>query len=462
MVHGYHPAVEDGELYLPGVKKILNPALYPFNAQFFMSHARMTLFHQLAAASVRLSHLPFDYVVFLWHFACVFGLLAGCWRVSRACFKNSLAPWGSVALVASLLTIPVAGTALYIMDQYLTTRDLSTAGIMLALADVLERKFWRAGILILLVAAVHPLMSVFGIGLLVVLYVEERRLTAGLALFLLPALPSLQPVSSVYRGILDTSHAYFLVTRWQWYEWVGIFAPLALLWGIGRYAQTRGRREMAALSRALAIFGLAFFALALLLCVPRLAGLALLQPMRSLHLIFILLFALLGGMLAESLLKSHVWRWVALLAPICLGMFLAQRQLFPATRHLELPGMSPGNSWAQAFDWIRHHTPNDAIFAMDPNYMELAGEDEHGFRELAERSSLANIHDKGAVSMFPALAQDWYEQDRAQQGWRGFRIADFERLRRDYGVTWVVLERPGAAALACPFQNDAVLVCRIE
>jgi hypothetical protein len=184
--------------------------------------------------------------------------------------------------------------------------------------------------------------------------------------------------------------------------------------------------------------------------------------MRSLHLIFILLFVLLGGMLAESVLKSRVWLRVALLMPVCLGMFLVQRQLFPATGHLELPGRSPGNSWVQAFDWIRNHTPNDAIFALDPDYMNLAGEDEHGFREVAERGSLANNHDKGAVSMFPALARDWYEQDRAQQGWRQFQASDFERLRHGYGVTWVVLQRPGVPGLICPFQNDAVMVCHIE
>jgi len=461
-VHGYHPAVEDGELYLPGIKKALDPALYPFNDQFFMSHARMTLFDELVAASVRISHLPLDYVVFLWHVACIFALLVGCWRVSRVCFNNSLAPWGSVALVASLLTIPVAGTALYIMDQYLTPRDFSTAGIMLVLADAMESRFWRAGLLILAIAMIHPLMSVFGIGLLVLLYIEKRRLPPSTAMLLYPALPSLRPVSRVYRYVLDTSHAYFLVLRWQWYEWVGIFAPLALLWGVARYARSRARREMDALARALVIFGLLSFAAALLLCIPRLAGLALLQPLRSLHLIFILLFVLLGGMLAESVLKSHVWRWVALVAPICLGMFFVQRQLFPATDHLELPGRSQSNAWAQAFDWIRYNTQSDAVFALDPDYMNLPGDDEHGFRELAERSSLANVHDKGAVSMFPALAQDWSEQDRAQQDWREFRAADFERLHRDYGVTWVVLQRPGVAGLACPFHNDAVLVCRVQ
>lgn len=49
LVAGYHPYVEDAEIYLPGVNKILNPALYPFGGEFFLSHAHMTLFPRLIA-----------------------------------------------------------------------------------------------------------------------------------------------------------------------------------------------------------------------------------------------------------------------------------------------------------------------------------------------------------------------------------------------------------------------------
>jgi hypothetical protein len=52
-VHGYHPYVEDAEIYVPGVKKALNPALYPANTDFFLSHAKMTIFPHLIAGSVR-------------------------------------------------------------------------------------------------------------------------------------------------------------------------------------------------------------------------------------------------------------------------------------------------------------------------------------------------------------------------------------------------------------------------
>ena len=51
LVHGYHPFVEDAEIYVPGIKQALIPALYPYNAAFFASHAHLTLFPNLIAAS---------------------------------------------------------------------------------------------------------------------------------------------------------------------------------------------------------------------------------------------------------------------------------------------------------------------------------------------------------------------------------------------------------------------------
>lgn len=478
LVHGYHPGIEDAEFYLPGVTKHLHPALYPFNDQYFMSHARMTLFAPVVATSVRITYMPLDWAIFLWHFACIFLLLLGCWRISRICFRDERAPWGSVALVAALLTIPVAGTALYIMDQYLNPRDMSTAAIVLLLAEAMRRRFVLAGIGMLLIAAIHPLMSVFGIALLVLLFLEFRRTAASgselapspVAAMLLVIPWSFFPQSSpVYRDLLAKNISYFLVTRWQWSEWLGIVVPLLLLWWIARYGRKHDLPQVAPLCRALILFTLIFLAFGLVVCLPSMARLALLQPMRSLHLVFILLFVLLGGVLAESVLKSYVWRWLLLFAPLCFAMFFVQRQLFPASEHLELPGRAPKNAWVQAFDWIRVNTPPDAIFALHPNYMNLPGEDEHGFRAIAQRTALASIHDNGPVSMFPALADKWYQQVQAQRGWKNFQADDFQRLQRDYGVTWVVLQRGSTvlqrrspAGWSCPYQNDVVTVCKVE
>jgi hypothetical protein len=113
-----------------------------------------------------------------------------------------------------------------------------------------------------------------------------------------------------------------------------------------------------------------------------------------------------------------------------------------------------------AFDWIRTNTPEDAFFAIDPEYAKLA--DEQGFRARAERSMLADDgKDGGAVSMFPELAEEWQRQLAVQRNWRHFGMADFARLGRDRGVTWLVLPAPGFKELQCPYQNPLLAVCRL-
>ena len=127
--------------------------------------------------------------------------------------------------------------------------------------------------------------------------------------------------------------------------------------------------------------------------------------------------------------KAKLWLWLGLFVPLCAGMFYAQRQLFPATAHLELPGVRSSNVWVEAFVWARDHTPVKAYFALDPEHMRLHGEDQHGFRAIAERSMLADAaKDSGAVTMFPALAATWLEQVNAQAHWKTFILADFLNL----------------------------------
>jgi hypothetical protein len=86
----------------------------------------------------------------------------------------------------------------------------------------------------------------------------------------------------------------------------------------------------------------------------------------------------------------------------------------------------------------------------------------HGFRAIAERSVLADaVKDSGAVSLFPALAERWQAQVQAARGWDRFQLSDFERVARQYAITWIVVPRPGPAGWVCPYENEAVAVCRL-
>ena len=430
----------------------------------------MTLFPNLVAFSLRATHLNFEVGLLIWQFASVFLLLLGCWKLSRLLFDDERAQRGSTCLIAALLTVPVAGTALYIMDQYLNPRNLAAFAAVFAVTATLERKYVRALVWIAFAGCVHPLMWVFpfSFGLLWIVLEQIERHTgwriagtgtvSGVMLLGISVLPT----SPAYHESARM-HSYFYIQDWQWYEWLGLFAPIALLWWFGIIARKSERRLLARACRVFALYGIIYFVVALAVDLPPALGtLARIQPLRSLHLLYVFLFICIGGLLGEYVLNDKAWRWLVLLMPLCIGMAAAQRALFPASAHVEWPVRAPRNPWAQAFLWIRGNTPTNAIFALDPDYMRLPDEDEIGFRCVAERSRLADVvKDGGVVSMFPPLAEEWQEQVQAQSPWKQFQVSDFIRLRQKYGVSWIVVQHPGVAGLDCPYTNSVVRVCRI-
>jgi hypothetical protein len=283
---------------------------------------------------------------------------------------------------------------------------------------------------------------------------------ARLAVFPLPW--ELQPSRGFAREAL-LSRTYFFVSQWAWYEWVGVFAPLALLKWMSRSDLRGVTPEFRTLARALKIFGSVFTLAAIALSSStHLENYTRLQPMRSLHLVYVIFFLLLGGIAGEYILRENVWRWLGLFVPVAVAMCIVQVAAYPASAHVEWPTATPSNLWCDAFLWIRYNTPKSAVFALDPGYMLRPGEDMQGFRAVAERSTLADaVKDSGAVSLFPGLADEWHAEVQSERGWQHFQLADFRRLSEHYPVTWFVVQSPARAGLVCRYRNQAVTVCQL-
>jgi hypothetical protein len=266
----------------------------------------------------------------------------------------------------------------------------------------------------------------------------------------------------IWRQALQTRRYLFLY-QWTWYEWLGALAPLFLFWLLWRIAQRHGETHLARFALAVFAYGVFQQAVAMIMLgSPSLVRLTPLQPMRFLQLIYCFMALLAGCLLGKFLLKASVWRWAVFLLVINAGMFAAQRALFPSSEHLELPGMRLSNPWLQAFAWIRINTPTDAYFALDPRYLEAPGEDSHSFRALAERSQLADaIKDTAMVTQVPELGPTWEHQVAAQAGWNNFKLADYERLKSEFGVNWVLVNYPQPAGLPCSWHNSTLSVCRV-
>ncbi len=472
-VMGYHPGIEDDGIYLTAVKSDLNPSLYPYNADFFRLQLQATVFDKWVAAFVHGTGIPVADAELLLQFASILLIVIACFAIARRLFPEARAQWAGVALATAMFTLPVAGTALYLVDQHLHPRNVATAFILLAVSRILAGKKWQAVPLLLLSFLLHPIMGAMGVSFCFFLtlallepvhaWLRDRR-GAGraLAAAFVPLGWVFEPPTSAWREVMKTHPSLFLF-RWTWYEWLGALAPLFLFWLLWRIARRRGETLLARFALAVFLYGVFQLAVAMLMLgIPSLVRLTPLQPMRFLQLIYFFMTLLGGCLIGKYLLKTSVWRWAAYLVIINGGMFLSQRMLFAGSEHLELPGRSSANPWLQAFAWIRHNTPADAYFALDPEYLAAPDEDYHNFRALAERSQLADaIKDSAVVTVVPELGEVWARQVNAQKGWAHFQLADFERLKAEFGVDWVLVSYPQPAGLICEWHNAELSVCRI-
>ena len=476
LVMGYHPGFEDDGIYLAAVKSDLNPALFPHDSDFFRLQMQATVFDGSMAHFVRWTRIPVAGAELLWQFASLFLILWACRRIAALVFNQAREQWAAVAMVAAMFTLPVAGTALNIADQHLHPRNLATALILIAVARILEGRRWPAVPLLIVAFLLHPIMAALGMsfcGFLALALLEPApfrlRATQGSVAAAAPLGWVFAPDSPSWREAL-ASRTYYSVYRWTWYEWLGALAPLFLFWLLWRVAEKHGRAAHSPTQSRLGRFALAVFAygvfqqvVAMAVLAPEsLVRLTPLQPMRYLQLVYLFMALAAGGLLGRFVLKARAWRWAVYLLVFNGSMFLVQWELIDDGAHLELPGAATNNPWLQAFEWIRTNTPTDAYFALDPRYLAAPGEGFHNFRALAERSQLADgIKDTAVVMQVPSLAPVWHEQQVAQAGWPRFELADFEMLKTQFGVDWVLVSYPQPAGLACRWHNAALAVCQV-
>jgi hypothetical protein len=477
-VMGYHPGAEDDSVYLTAVKADLQPGLYPHDSDFFRLQLQATQFDGWMAYFVRATGMPLGWGELLWQFLSLFSILWACLSIAKQLFAEARARWAGVALVAAMFTLPVAGTALSLVDQYLHPRGLATALILIAVARIMGGRSWQAVPLLLVSFLLHPIMAALGISFCFILtmtmlepvhaWVQElRRGTvktrqATTAVLAAPLAWMFDPPNPIWRKAV-ASKSYFQLNQWAWYEWLGALAPLVLFWVLCQVARRRGETKLVRFALAVLIFGLFQQVVALVMLeTPALIRLTPLQPMRFLHLVYFFMTLIGGCLLGKYLLKASVWRWAVFLLVVNGSMYASQRQVFSASQHLELPGRTSDNQWLQAFAWIRQNTPTDAYFAVGARYMAAPGEDYHSFRALAERSQLADsLKDTAVVTQVPELGTAWERQTNAQTGWANFKLADFEQLKTEFSVGWVLVSYPAPPGLDCRWHDETLAVCRV-
>lgn len=487
VVHGYHPFVEDGGVYITGIKHLLNPELYPHWSGFATAHLRYELFAPMVAALVRITGLSLMATLLALYLAGIWSTLFAGWLLIARCTGTLEARCGAVSLLALTLTIPAAGTSLIVMDPYVTARTISTPCTLFAIVAALHaldsaraasfRAWWSIGLCvasIALAALAHPLMAGYALGcvLLLIAGSSETPRTRWMATGALcaasfiaaAALWWISPRMSAGYVQVALTRNYWFVASWHWYEQFGLIAPLVLLYWLARRSAEPGGSAARSLARMAAAAGATAIVVALAFARVTHAGslVARLQPLRIYQTIYVLMLLAVGAFLGERALRRSAWRWAALFCVVGSLFYFVQEQTFPSSGHIEFPGRPPANPWEQGFLWIRAHTPVRARFALDADYIAAPHEDSQNFRAAAERSALPDYaKDGGIASIAPDLTSAWEEGERLQTNLdRGVGPAQIARLR-SAGIEWVVLTASTPITVPCAYANAAMKVCQL-
>ena len=495
-IAGYHPFAEDGGVYVAGIRKLLDPALYPTCTAFVTEHLRFSLFAPAVAALVRLTHLSLESVLFALYLVSIWATLYAGWMVIARVTPHLIERIGAVALFACWLTLPIAGTSLMLMDPYLTARSLTTPLTLAALAWALAARpagssrtatetgdprlaseTWvrllPSAAALLIAALLHPLMAGYGLSAVLLLACSTSRSASIrrdgprtlLACALLAAIAvqlKAPPESAAYLQIVHTRY-YWFPFAWRWYEQLGLLAPLLLVHWLT--LPQRASKPAQHLARAAIPLGVIALLIATLFAREGLHThlVARLQPLRAFQLVYEPMILLLGAWLGRTLLQRHVWEWALTLTAMAAVLFTAQRATYPNSAPIEWPWAKPRNPWEQAFLWARDHTQKDALFALDAHYItEGRHEDAQCFRAIAQRSALPDYSkDGGEASITPALTDSWQAGQTAQTNLD--TVSDTDRLQRlaPLGVTWIILQTPSPTMWTCPYSNTTVKVCQL-
>jgi hypothetical protein len=474
LIHGYHPFADDAGIYVAGIRKLLNPALYQPDAPFVLANTHFSVFAYLLAAVVRLTHWRLTVVLLNTYLASIYLFLLGAWRVAALLFAQPAERWFAVAFAAACFTLPAAGTALVLMDPYVTSRSFSTPLGLFAVAAVLERRWGSAALFVGLAGIMHPLMGIYVAALVILCVLVDTGHTrkavlvgvAGVAAVGLLALANRHvSVAPAYlQAVHSPGRAFLYPAQWRWYEDLGLAAPLALL-ALTAYRSEAGSRIRNLCLACLLLGGSSASAAFLFVHTSGPYLLVRIQLLRSFHIVYLLGLLLLGGWLGKTLAYRQSTRRLAfaLLAVAAGGLFLTQRAAYPRTEHIEWPGMLSKNPWIQTYQWIRSNTPAGAVFAADPDLVFLDGVDMQGFRASTQRSLLADNKDQGVVAVVnPSIAGQWAAQRNAQLGLN--EMTDQERISRlrPFGVTWLLLNSAARTNFPCPYQNAVAKVCWLQ
>jgi hypothetical protein len=472
---GYRYGASDQAFYLPAAARAANPALFPRDAPLLDAQARLTLADNLVGGAVRVFSVDLSTVALVGYIGGLLLLYAAALAFGRAVNGSR---WTAAALAAALtLRHGISRAGVNTLEGYFHPRLIVFAGGILALAWFLRGTTlkgrstrWRALILLVLIAPLHPTTGVwFLIWLAIAVIVAERRarratlLGAGVAIVAAvwavtagPLAGRLVRMDALWLTALEGKD-YLFPNLWPPYAWLANLAYPVLI-GVVAYARWSSGRlapsERGLIAGACGL--LLIFVGSLAFNTARLALIIQLQIPRIFWMLDFLTTALIITWLTERARdRAYLVAAVLVAVAIARGAYIMtiefpERPLFQANLRAD--------EWRDAMDWAAT-TPVGSHWLAHPGHAHLYGS---SVRLAAARDVFHEAVKDPAIAIYARpIAERVIERSQALPDFDRLDVAAAHALASRYELDYLITEARGLS-LPVAYSNARFVVYRLR
>ncbi len=215
-VNGYRYGVGDHSQVLPFVKDLVRPELYPNDLLIEQRQYFYTFLWYVVAALHNIWGIPLVYLFFGLYFVNLFLILLATYLIAYALFQRH-----DVACLSLFLLLFYRGylAGQPVLENIFITRSAATATVLFMFYAFLQRRYFRAAILLGVTFDIHALTAVYAsvmIGMAVIFFLPELRratLIKGFFIFLAVASPVL-----VWRLLYAPESSKLIYADPQWLQ----------------------------------------------------------------------------------------------------------------------------------------------------------------------------------------------------------------------------------------------------
>jgi hypothetical protein len=262
LAHSYKFVNDDQILYIPFLRRTLNPSLYPGDYFFGQPQATISIFENALAWPVRL--LGLEWTMLLGYLLVQALILFCLYRLAR---RLASPPAAFLAMVLFILPISIGGTFVRTYDNYFNPRTLVLPLSLLTLLALWKRRPWWAAALVSLHLLLHPLSGLHTWLVTVLLlawwawrrYFSPRSLIGpGILLLGIPGFLAWKSggggalwLDPAWRAVLWERTPYVFLASWKTEDWISL--GLYLILGIVGWSARR--RDPRTTHLSLAVLG---------------------------------------------------------------------------------------------------------------------------------------------------------------------------------------------------------------